>query len=168
MILVLDIDGTLADVSHREHFVDKENPTEEDWANFDAPENVEKDVPYPEAQEAFEIIKDVFDDIVFLSGRMAKQRELTEDWLSEHYGVDTDESNLYLRGDDDLRKSTEIKKEAIEALLIEYQDEDFVFVDDKPENVEMMGEFGLALRAPGCWEFFLTTDEEEEQDVNVF
>jgi hydroxymethylpyrimidine pyrophosphatase-like HAD family hydrolase len=30
MILVLDIDGTLADISHRAHLIEKENPTPED------------------------------------------------------------------------------------------------------------------------------------------
>ena len=157
MILVLDIDGTIADTSHRDYLIDKENPTEEDWAEFDKSENVEKDTPFLDAQLFITNYWDFFEDIYFLTGRMEHLRETTREWLLEHYGIEIaqgEEDHLLMRGNDDLRPGAEFKREEVERLSSGLPEGiSLLFVDDQVDNLEVFKEFGLTFLAPGCWEY---------------
>jgi hypothetical protein len=149
MILFLDIDGTIADISHREYLIDKEDPTEEDWANFFDPELILQDKPIKEAQSVFKEIKDDFDDIVFITGRPESTREATKDWILEYFGYEVLDEALLMRPDGDTRPSKEVKKE----LLGNLGDVSGILFDDESGNLAMFEEqgYGEAFRAPDCW-----------------
>lgn len=161
MILIIDIDGTLSDLDHRLHFVDKANPTQEDWDKFFDPELVINDTPIKFSQKALEACVNYFDDIVFLTGRIEDLRELTETWLDEYYGIDPDEEHLFMRPPSyELTENTSewanFKKTVFEtAIKPLYPKADFVFIDDSNDTLEMFSSYGLTIKAPECWELFL-------------
>jgi hypothetical protein len=147
MILVLDIDGTLADVSHREHYVDKSEP---DWDSFFNPTEVEKDKPILEAQDTFPLLPEAFDEIYFLTGRPESLRDTTTVWLKEHFGIDVGEADLWMREDGDERSSVFVKRDFLRDA--DWLDEDdVVFVDDEEKNLLMMAEFGEPVEASEFW-----------------
>jgi len=155
MLLVLDIDGTLADVSKREHFIDKINPTAEDWDLFSAPENVLQDDPIPEAQDTLPKWLQKADEIVLLTGRTENLREITEDWLDEYYSLGPSNpkvTEIIMKPlKDKLKSGKDFKEEIIvDVLLPEY--DDITFIDDEEENLEMMAQYGTILKAPDVWE----------------
>jgi hypothetical protein len=157
MILVLDIDDTLASTANREHFIDKPNPTEEDWEQFDAPEHVSQDEPIIEAQMTLPDVLDQVDDVILLTGRMENLREITEAWLDKNFDIKVGEGqivDLIMRPDDDIVSTGAEYKEAIiqDVILSEYGDELILFIDDSEDNVEMMRNYGIALQAPDIWE----------------
>jgi hypothetical protein len=165
VILVIDIDGTLANLEHRLHFIDKENPTSEDWDKFFDPELVIKDTPIELSQEALEACADYFDDIVFLTGRIEDLRELTETWLDEYYGIDPDEDHLFMRPQsneltEDTTEWADFKKIVFEEeIKPRYPGEEFIFIDDTDEILKMLAPYGLTLKAPECWELLLHEDK---------
>ena len=155
MILVLDIDATLANLDHRLHVIEKDDPTEEDWQEFESVENVEKDSPYLEAQVWLKEKWDFFDDVYFMTGRWENLRETTKTWLLENYDIEFEEGeddHLIMRENDDTRASNEFKAEAILPLLADLpEDSKLLFIDDRDDNLEMFTKHGLTLKAPECW-----------------
>ena len=77
-LAVVDIDGVLADVGHRLHFLDRRP---KDWKSFFAAARV--DPGHPEGLAlAGELAVD--HDIVLLTGRPERCRADTEAWLADH------------------------------------------------------------------------------------
>lgn len=147
MIFILDIDGTLAKLDHREHLAEEDN-----WDDFFDPELVEKDEPIKEAQEVFDKLVEEADEIYFVTGRPESLRETTEDWLEKYYGLKPSKDMLFMRPEGDERKSSELKREIIER---EFNKEDkLIMIDDEEENLTMFDTFGLSVLAPDCWEVF--------------
>ena len=154
-VLILDIDGTIANIDHRAGLVEQDEP---DWDAFFDPELVSKDKPIPEAQKAFSSI-DQFDELVFLTGRPESLSETTQDWLQEHFDLSPNEYELFMRPDDDDRPSVEVKEEIILELVEEIDKSDILFVDDEEDNLVMMSQYGEALEPEEAWELF-TLEEE--------
>ena len=77
-LAVVDIDGVLADVGHRLHFLDRRP---KDWKGFFAAARVD-----PGHAEGLALVHDLRDDhdIVLLTGRPEHCRADTEAWLAEH------------------------------------------------------------------------------------
>ena len=161
MILILDIDDTLADPGDRARFVDKDNPTQEDWDKFFDLDEMAKDTPIVEAQVALENILPFVEDLYFLTGRPERTRSITEDWLYMHYGFDTQNfANLYMRTDDDRASSTEFKKKILERNIIpETKDNTLIMIDDSEKILKMFKEFGIPIKAPEGWSAFILGKE---------
>jgi len=155
MLLVLDIDGTLANTSKRDHFIDKPEPSPEDWESFNAIENVVQDDPFLEAQFALPDLLEEIDEIIILSGRPEYTRDITIDWLEEHYNLGLSNPkvvDVVLRPGRDFRKARKFKEGIIfDVILPEYGNEEIIFVDDDLDNIEMMSKFGEAWVAPKIW-----------------
>jgi hypothetical protein len=144
MILVLDIDGTLANTDHRAYLVECEKP---DWDAFFSSDMVEKDSPFPEAQKVLQEMTKLFDDVYFISGRRETLRETTKDWLKKHYDFDVEDDHLFLR--DDHTPPSKFKKSIVENKLKDHKD--LVFIDDEEGNLEIFQDSGKILKAPECW-----------------
>jgi hypothetical protein len=167
MLLILDIDGTIADNSHRLHWIEREKP---DWDTFLSPDLVAKDIPIPEAQEAL--------DKIFLqlkpyslhvvTGRNESLRDVTELWLDEHFGIGpsfTIFDSMTMRPRHNNTTSSSYK-EAVLANIIESRGQDFgtaLIIDDDPWVLSMAEEFGITLKAPDCWKLFLTAAPGEKE-----
>lgn len=152
-ILVLDIDGTLADLTHREHYVDKDDPSEEDWQNFLSPEEVKKDTPIEAAQKTISDpeFTGQFEKILFLTGRPESLRKTTKEWLNKNYSFHPSITDLWMRNDTDRRPASEVKKDLVEEIKKEYEGRELIFIDDETENLDMFSEYGETHRAPDFW-----------------
>lgn len=107
---VFDIDGTLADASHRVHHV---NNKPKNWPAFyeacrgDA-------VIEPIAKIARLMLANAY-SIAFVTGRPEKYRHITMEWLLKHYLWDTN-AILIMRADADKRTDEVVKPELIKQL----------------------------------------------------
>ena len=104
-IILCDIDGTIANNDHRQHFLEGKK----DWDGFfselvnDLPIQIIIDKVIQEQANGKEI--------VFLTGRPERYRYSTTLWLKEYFNF---EFKLLMRKDGDRRNKLEIKKEIFE------------------------------------------------------
>lgn len=130
--ILCDIDGTLADVTHRRHFLDNG-----DWKSF-----FEAMVDDPCILPVAEILEGMhrFDyEIILCSGRPEDYREQTENWLREN-GIWYDE--LHMRPSGDFRSDVIIKREMLHSFR--KRDLDIFFVlDDRRSVVDFWRSEGL-------------------------
>lgn len=128
--VIFDIDGTLADPSHRLHYLDSG-----DWQRFFA--EADKDQPINSVIRMNNRMKDHY-DIVIVSGRCSSIREKTKKWL-EVNGVAFD--NLYMRPEGDHRPDHIVKEEILREIQKNYVVE-YVF-DDRQSVVDMWRRNGI-------------------------
>jgi len=124
-LAVFDIDGVLADVSHRLHFLDVHR-----WEKFFRAADAD-----PLLEEGAERLRDaqLDHDVVYLTGRPERNRGLTQRWLAHH---DLPTGPLYMRDDDDLRPARYVKREVLRRLA---RTREVAFVlDDDPAVVRML------------------------------
>ncbi|MCP4914848.1 MAG: hypothetical protein GY909_17145 [Oligoflexia bacterium] len=101
--IIVDIDGTLADVDHRVHFVQSEP---KDWKNFNLNMIHDKLNHW-----CLEIIKKFHQDdyeIILLTGRTDDFRQETEKWMKDHQ---VPFHQLFMRAESDRREDSEVKKD---------------------------------------------------------
>lgn len=127
--VIVDIDGTLADASHRIHFIQKKP---KDWkAFFDA---MDGDAPNQYVIDLVNHLHSIY-SIILVSGRPDAYVEQTGAWLSKNK-VKWD--GLRMRAAKDFRPDTVTKKEHLESLREKYN---IIFaIDDRPEVVRMWRE----------------------------
>lgn len=132
-LLICDIDGVLADCSHRLHYLQ-----EKDYDAFYANENLVKDKPIIEGIDLTHALKALNGSyIILLTGRPERTRRMTEMWL-ENNMVFYD--RLLMREDGDYRPSPKVKTE----LLFKNMPHNMgfnpyflgYFIDDDPKNVK--------------------------------
>jgi len=111
-VAVFDIDGVLADVSHRLHFLAR-HPRR--WDRFFAA--ADRDPLLTEG--AARLRAALADhDVIYLTGRPERSRRLTERWLARH-GLPT--GPLLMREDYDYRPARWMKREALPAIAAKSQ-----------------------------------------------
>ena len=147
MRLIFDIDGTLADASHRDHYA-----KEDKWDKFFDPKIVKEDKPIEAAQQILPKMLALAEEIYFITGRPESLRKTTENWLEDYFGIRPAKSKLKMRENGDKRKSSVVKREILEKNF--EKDEGLIFIDDEEENLKVMDEWGLAVKAPDVWEAF--------------
>lgn len=115
-IYIFDIDGTLADCSHRLHHI--EGPVK-DWDAFH--KNMGEDEPILAVMRmACDLMQ--FGNVRFATGRQEKNRLETAQWLARHMGLTVDYVNysLYMRADGDHREDTVVKPELVARIAERY------------------------------------------------
>lgn len=109
MDVVVDIDGTLADVTHRLHFI---SARPKDWAGFfDA---MSDDAPISEMITVVVALAAAGHRILLATGRPDSHRMVTERWLDRH-GVPYE--RLAMRRDGDWRSDAIVKPELVEGFV---------------------------------------------------
>lgn len=128
-LAVFDIDGVLADVSHRLHYLDVHR-----WEKFFAAAHAD-----PLLDEGADRLRAAQDehDVVYLTGRPERNRRLTETWL-RGFGLPT--GPLFMRPDDDHRPARYVKREVLRLLARER--EIAMILDDDPAVVRVLTEDG--------------------------
>lgn len=156
MILLVDIDGTLADNSHRQGFLQS---TKKDWDSFYDPELMAKDAPIEVAMEVVpRLIAKPDLHFAFLTGRPERTRSVTMAWIARHIGCiatipsSNEGPHLLMRPDGDHRRADVYKEEWI--LFLKKRGKPIVFIDDDERNTEMYRKHGIFLKAPECWSVF--------------
>lgn len=131
--IIVDLDGTLADITHRRKYV--EGP-KKDWKNFN--KNILQDDINRWCRE---IIRRMIHDhhVLLVSGRTDQLKKETVDWLSKH---DVPYTALLMRDSRDHRDDTVVKKELYENEIKPFYDILFV-IDDRAKVVKMWRDAGL-------------------------
>lgn len=114
--IIFDLDGTVADSRHRSHHIRSGTGdlTDVDWDAWDA--GTPDDTPILETLHVLKGLRATLEDgvrIMFLTARGERARELTVAWLIKHRALEADDL-LIMRGVDDTRPDTVIKREVIE------------------------------------------------------
>lgn len=131
-LVVVDIDGVVADVSHRLHLLDRQPRR---WDEFFAA--AADDPLLPEGAALVQALPEGH-HVCWLTGRPERNRRLTEAWLSDH-GLPA--APLLMRPDGDRRPARQAKREHLKALRRTHRIA--LVVDDDPTVIEMLGEEGL-------------------------
>jgi phosphoglycolate phosphatase-like HAD superfamily hydrolase len=127
--VIFDVDGTIADVEHRRHFV-SQKPA--DWKSFR--NSTVFDTP---VQWVCDIAKRFIaqgDNVAFFSARNESERSITEKQISEWIGEG--HQGLFLRPDGDFRRDDELKSDLADKFEEVGGKIDIVF-DDRNQVVEM-------------------------------
>jgi hypothetical protein len=136
VIYIFDIDGTLADISHRLHFI-QQKPS--DWRRFFAA--CVDDVPIKEVIQICNLLHAASYRIILVSGRGEEIRAETVAWLNDfevHFGA------LYMREEDDYREDSILKGEILDEIRKHYPDEEIAGVfEDRKQVVDMYRAKGL-------------------------
>ena len=134
--IICDLDGTLADISHREHHAqgDRKN-----WKRFF--EGIPEDAI---AEVVANILKHYSKThkIILVSGRPEHTRENTISWLRKHVPW-LKPIHLFMRPDGDFRPDNIVKAEIYEDQIKPEHGEPFFVLDDRDKVVKMWREKGL-------------------------
>lgn len=158
MILILDIDSTLANIDHRLPLIDKAKPTSKDWDAFFVPELVILDKPIQKTQLIYKKIKNYFDKTLFLTGRPETLRDATVVWLDEYYNISPNKDELFMRSrgvsdTEDHQPRAKFKSRIFqEKILPQYPKQNFMFIDDDVVILKALADFGIVIKAPECWD----------------
>jgi phosphoglycolate phosphatase-like HAD superfamily hydrolase len=130
-VAVFDIDGVLADVTHRLHYLQR---YPQRWDRFFAAADGDPLL----AEGATRVRAALVDhDVIYLTGRPERSRRLTERWLRQH-GLPT--GPLLMREDHDYRPARWMKRDALRGLA---ETRNVVSVlDDDPAVVEHLAADG--------------------------
>lgn len=139
-IVVCDIDGTVADLSHRLQYAKGDT---KDWKKFFS--LLSEDTPRQDIYMAAQSLAHEHDALlVFVSARPEDYRLETEQWLRDN-GMMYD--NLIMRRKGDKRQDTDVKSDIYNRYLKQYS---IVRVfDDRPSVIRMWREKGLEVEDVG-------------------
>ena len=132
--VIFDVDGTIADVEHRRHFVSGGN---KDWSSF-RKETV-NDTPVEWVCDIAKRFIAQGDEVAFFSARNESEREVTEKQISEWIG--DNHKGVFLRPDGDFRPDDEFKSDLADQFEELGGKIDLVF-DDRNKVVDMWRQRG--------------------------
>jgi phosphoglycolate phosphatase-like HAD superfamily hydrolase len=136
MLIVFDIDGTLANIEHRLDYV---RCKPKNWAAFDA--GIPNDKVNKPVAEVFDTMVMGGHNVILASGRNERSRQATEDWLRKngfgHY------DKLYMRKADDFRSDDIVKQEILDEIIRDYGRKPDMVFDDRPRVVRMWRDNGI-------------------------
>lgn len=143
--IIFDIDGTLADIRHRLHYV--KNGARK-WDKFFA--ECVNDTPYQNVSSVYNELAESDREfyMVLVSGRSDIVRKETMDWLDTHI-IRYDE--LHMRPEGDTRPDDIFKEEILDKLLAQGHDILCVF-EDRQRVVDMWRRRGLTCLQVAAWE----------------
>jgi phosphoglycolate phosphatase-like HAD superfamily hydrolase len=136
---IFDIDGTLSNVAHRLHHIEKKPA---DWPAFLAA--VDQDAPIPHMIELAQRLAE-HDDILFVTGRSDDVRPETLTWLQAQLpcgGAWIDSTDLFMRRHGDHRADTIVKSELMDLVIAAGWTPILVF-EDRASVVTMWRERGI-------------------------
>lgn len=137
---IFDIDGTLANLDHRLHYVQSKP---KDWNGFY--KAAVKDTLIEDVSEVYRGIRELGAYLAIITGRSDVIRKETEDWLDENdiYGFE----KMYMRKAGDHRPDNLVKGELLDELLIDFPQDYYRGVEgifeDRQQVVDMYRVRGL-------------------------
>lgn len=143
-VAVFDLDGTLTDTSHRQHYLEQ---YPKDWqAFFNA---CDKDAPQKTVLNTLLLYSQAGYDIWIVSGRSDEVKNLTMQWLHEHLHfrdfpvLFKSNVTLVMRPEGDYRPDHELKREWLNEGVLPSKDRIEVVYDDRDKVVAMWREQGF-------------------------
>jgi len=155
MFVVIDLDETLADCSHRAHHIAKEP---KNWDAFFDPSAIIKDPVVKGAERVLAHFTELKYDIVILTGRNEDLRDVTMRWILEKLNIDVPDSSLLMRPNGNMLNAAEYKKEQLLNFKqgLENKGNGFLIIDDDAVAGVALSEFGVVLKAPECWDLLFS------------
>lgn len=138
MLVIFDIDGTLANIEHRLGYV-RSQP--KNWAAFDA--GIPNDKVNEPVARVFHSLHNGENTIIFASGRSERSRQATVDWLRANKMWFGSYSRLYMRKADDFRPDDVVKREILDQIIADYGRKPDMVFDDRPRVVRMWRDNGI-------------------------
>ena len=165
MILVLDIDNTLADISHRVSILTSSDTiTKELFKKFLNKDLVRKDEPFSDAQRVLPKLIKKADEVHIITSRQLVLEKVTRNWLDEHYNL-PDNYILHMRKTGDWGESRPHKEKLLNKHILtdKNKDELIMFFDDDPYVLNLYSKYGIAFKAPECWGLMLHYKPRKEE-----
>ena len=136
--IIVDLDGTLCDITHRLHYVKKPEGEKKDWKSFFG--EIEHDT---RREDVYAIVDKYYGEgyeIVFVSGRPDNYRVQTDTWLAKNFEIPY--TALFMRRSGDKRPDTEVKQQIYDTY---FKDKYMVHkvIDDRPSVVRQWLSNGL-------------------------
>jgi hypothetical protein len=133
---VFDLDGTIANLDHRLHYIQKEA---KDWRGFFAAVGDDSPIePIVTLMRNLYAGPDGYPHLVILSGRSSECRDTTRDWLQQH---NVPYHYIYMRAEGDHRPDFETKKDMLD-LMLKDNYIPLLFVDDRNQVVDLWRALG--------------------------
>lgn len=139
--IIFDIDGTLADLTHRLHHIKNGS---RNWDSFFA--DAGKDAPIEQICQLNRVLAGHY-NIIVVSGRTDSIRDITEKWLQDN-SIRYDD--LHMRKHGDYRQDFIIKSEILDHIIEQGNEIEFV-IDDRPSVVAMWRERGIICLQCADW-----------------
>jgi hypothetical protein len=136
--IIVDIDGCIADLSHRLHFIKPPEGQKKDWPAFYAAMKDDEVNWWCRTILASMIKNEVV--CIFVTGRPEEYRETTEDWLRNKAHIKN--FVLFMRQNNDYSHADDFKKRVYEDSIKNEFDVLFA-IDDDPKIVDMWFSVGL-------------------------
>lgn len=167
-LYIFDIDGVVADISHRIHYMHEKN-----YEKFYSDEELAKD---EEIAAGIDLANRLFESddsfVMFMTGRPISSDQATWKWLNDHK---VKHSQIgFFRGNGDYRPSPIVKVEGVKQAIAEVKDileksskhgsmgelelGNVYFIDDDPKNVQAVEE-----KYPDITGIVFTTKRMEEK-----
>ncbi len=143
MKVIFDLDGTLANIDHRLHFVQNGN---KDWDGFYAA--CVHDTPKAPIVELALMCADARHDIIISSGRSEKVRRQTITWLLQHK---IPYAYLFMRPNGCFVPDTALKKAWLEQGIFGKKEDILFVVEDRDSMVKMWRGQGLTCLQVEQW-----------------
>lgn len=143
MDVIFDIDSTLANCSHRLHFIQSKP---KNWKAFFA--GMEYDKPIDATVEVLRCLAMAEDDygtqhrIIFCTGRPSSHEAMTRQWLVKHIGDWTEDCPLFMRESGDYRPDYEVKQDLL-AVMYEHGFDPKIAFEDRDQVVDMWRRNGI-------------------------
>ena len=167
-IIICDIDGTIANLQHRLHFIKNPDGSKRerhdtfkrraDWDSFH--KECINDEPYT---DVIEVLCSLVEgrkwaaggnrELYFFSGRNDSVRNETEQWLQKHVPITPyswDGNRLQMRSEGDRRPDTVVKLEMMKSLGLT-PDDVLCILDDRQAVVDMWRENGFRVLQVDAW-----------------
>ena len=136
MYYIFDLDGTLANISHRLHFIQQEKP---DWDAFYNACDEDKPI-----ENTIDLLKNLWVEnrIIILSGRSDIVKDKTLNWIYKNIGARF--YILYMRKAGDHRPDIEVKQEWLDEWLKHHTKEEIGGIfEDRKQVVDMWRKNGI-------------------------
>lgn len=114
MIVIVDIDGTLSNCTHRLHNINPPTNSKKNWSEFFS--CMDKDTIFHHTRVVVNALKEVGHTIVLLTGRPENYRNKTVDWIVE---TDVQFDVLLMRPKGDHHSDVIVKKDLLLGFLSE-------------------------------------------------
>ena len=141
--VIFDLDGTIADNSHRTHYLFPPDPKPEgwkpDWKEFHSHFHLDK--PNDPIVTMLHGIMALKISVIICTGRFEHYREGTLEWFKKHF-IGPPELML-MRPNNNHQKDYELKRSMLHELRKKYNYNPFLIVDDRSSVVAMWREEGL-------------------------
>lgn len=146
MLILFDIDGTIADCNHRLPYI-KNKP--KNWKRFF--DTMGDDLPIKVMIDTYHALyRRGTNTIILLTGRPESHREMTEAWLKSALEIDNEGNKyiqpwakLYMRAKKDHSPAHEMKRKALSDIMLDFGKLPDLAFDDTPSVVEMLRKEGV-------------------------